>query len=90
MPQPTVAPMVLALGVCLLAAGVAFGPAMVIVGAVILFIGLGLWVAHLLPGRGHFHEEFVEPAQRAKAVVATVGAVEQLQAGCPATACKCR
>lgn len=83
MPQPTVAPMVLALGVCLLAAGVAFGPAMVVVGALILFTGLGLWIAHLLPGRGHFHEALVESAQRAKDVAATVGTVEQLQAGMP-------
>ncbi len=83
MPASTVAPMVLALGVCLLAAGVAFGPAMIIVGVVMLFIGLGLWVAHLLPGRGHFHEAFVEPGQRSKPVAATIGTVEQLQAGMP-------
>jgi hypothetical protein len=83
MPTSTVAPMVLALGVCLLAAGVAFGPAMIVVGVVMLFIGLGLWVAHLLPGRGHFHEAFVEPGQRAKPVAATIGTVEQLQAGMP-------
>ena len=83
MPTSTVAPMVLALGVCLLAAGVAFGPAMIIVGAVILFIGLGLWIAHLLPGRGHFHEAFVESDQRAKPVAPTIGTVELLQAGMP-------
>jgi hypothetical protein len=83
MPTSTAAPMIVALGVCLLAASVSFGPAMLIVGAVILFTGLGIWIAHLLPGRGHFHEAFVESARRAKPVVATIGTVGQLEAGTP-------
>jgi hypothetical protein len=83
MPKSTVAPMVLALGICLLAAGVAFGPAMLVVGAAILLTGLGLWIANLLPGQGHFHEPLVEPEQRAAAVAAATGMVEQLQVGMP-------
>lgn len=83
MPAPTAAPLVLALGVCLLAAGVAFGTAMIVVGAAVLFAGLGLWVAHLLPGRGHFHEHFSPAAQRARPIAAQLGAVEQLHEGMP-------
>ena len=70
MPTATVAPMVLALGVCLLAAGVALarddsGRRSCAVHRI------GTWIAHLLPGRGHFHEEFVEPAQRARPIAST-------------------
>ncbi|HEX3997390.1 MAG TPA: hypothetical protein VHX65_02455 [Pirellulales bacterium] len=83
MPTSTAAPMVLALGVCLLAAGIVFGIAMIIVGAVVLSIGLGLWIAELLPGRGHFHEEFVPPTERPKPIVARSGAVEQMHEGVP-------
>lgn len=83
MPTATVAPMVLALGVCLLAAGFVFGTAMCLVGGVVLLVGLCGWIRNLLPGRGHFHEEFVEPAERAKPIASRVGAVEQMHAGMP-------
>ena len=51
-PRPTVAPMVLALGMAMLAAGVATSVAFLIVGAAMLVFGLGLWVSQLIPGRG--------------------------------------
>ena len=41
MPRPTVAPLVLALGLALLAAGVALGLAFLVVGAVVVVVGLG-------------------------------------------------
>jgi hypothetical protein len=81
MPKPTVAPMVLSAGLLLLAAGVVFGTAFLIVGGVVLFGGLGIWIASLVPGRGHFHEELVEPAMRPKPVIGVAGAVEQLGPG---------
>ena len=56
MPRPTVAPLVLSLGLSLLAAGAALGLTFVVVGAVAMITGLSMWVAALLPGRGHFHE----------------------------------
>jgi hypothetical protein len=83
MPKPTVAPMVLSLGMILLAAGVVLGLGFLIVGGVVLVLGLGLWIASLLPGRGHFHEALVEPEKRAKPVVGAEGLVEQMRAGRP-------
>ena len=63
MPRPTAAPLVLALGMTLLAAGVALGTGFLVVGAVVVVAGLGIWIVQLLPGRGHVHEPLVEPAR---------------------------
>ncbi len=52
MPRPTVAPMVLALGMAMLAAGIVTSLAFVIVGAIVLVFGLGLWIRQLLPPAG--------------------------------------
>lgn len=83
MPKPTAAPLVLALGVGLLAAGVVLGLAMTIVGGVLLFIGLGLWVSSLLPGRGHFHERLAELESRATPIHGATGTVERMAEGKP-------
>ncbi|HEV2971926.1 MAG TPA: hypothetical protein VGY55_18275 [Pirellulales bacterium] len=83
MPKATAAPLVLALGIVLLAAGVVLGTAMTMVGGALLFIGLGAWIANLLPGRGHFSEAFVESEERARAVQSTAGMVERMATGMP-------
>jgi hypothetical protein len=83
MPQATAAPLVLALGIALLAAGWATNVTFAIVGAVILVAGLGAWIAQLLPGRGHAAEELVEPSKRARPISPTVGKVAQLERGMP-------
>jgi hypothetical protein len=83
MPRPTVAPLVLALGLSLLAAGVVFGPAFLVAGAAVFVTGLGIWIGQLLPGRGHVPEPLAEPARRPRPVTATPGAVERLRAGMP-------
>jgi hypothetical protein len=83
MPRPTIAPLVLAAGLAVAAAGIATNPAFLVVGAVILVTGLSLWVADLLPGRGHVHEPLVELAARAQPVTAVSGAVDRLRAGMP-------
>ena len=83
MPRPTVAPLVLSLGLVLLAAGAALGLAFLVVGALVLVTGLGIWVAALLPGRGHFHEPRVEPARRPGPVTTERKSVEQLRPGMP-------
>jgi hypothetical protein len=83
MPRPTVAPLVLAAGVALFGAGVVFGLALTIVGALVLAVGLGIWIGQLLPGQGHVHEPRALPADRAPPPAPMLGAVEQLRAGMP-------
>ena len=82
MPRPTAAPLVLALGITLLAAGVALGTGFLVVGAVVVVAGLSIWIVQLLPGRGHVHEPLVEPA-RPQPVTAVPGGVEHLRPGMP-------
>jgi uncharacterized membrane protein YagU involved in acid resistance len=83
MPRPNVWPMVLSLGVVLMAAGVAMNVGFLAAGVPLFLVGLGGWIVQLLPGRGHHHEAMVEPNQRAKPVVAETGLVEQLHPGRP-------
>ena len=82
MPRPTAAPLVLALGITLLAAGVALGMGFLVVGAVVVVAGLSIWIVQLLPGRGHVHESLVETA-RPQPVMAVPGGVEHLRPGMP-------
>src|ERR1700719_2460102 len=81
-PQPTAAPLVLALGLSLLAAGVALGTAFLVVGVLVVVTGLGIWVAQLLPGRGHVRERLAAPTQLPP-VTGAPGGVEQLRPGMP-------
>jgi uncharacterized membrane protein YagU involved in acid resistance len=83
MPRPTVAPLFLGFGLTLLAAGLAFGTGFLVVGAVVLIAALCVWIANILPGRGHIHEPLAERAQRAPAVAPAPGSVEHLRAGIP-------
>jgi hypothetical protein len=83
MPRATAAPVVLAVGLAVLAAGVALGTAFLLVGAVVLAAGLGIWITQLLPGRGHVHEARVEPARRPQPIAGLAGTVEQLGPGRP-------
>jgi hypothetical protein len=83
MPRPNVWPMVLSLGIVLVAAGVALHVGFLVAGLVIFVAGLAGWIGQLLPGRGHHHEALVEPEQRAKPVIAAMGQVEQLHPGRP-------
>jgi hypothetical protein len=83
MPRPTAAPLVLALGMAVLAAGVAFGVGFFVVGAVVLVAGLSIRIAQLLPGRGHVHESLAEPARRPRPVTGAPGGVERLEKGMP-------
>ncbi len=58
-------------------------PVFLVVGAVVLASGLGIWVSELLPGRGHEREPLAEPSARAAAVQAALDTVEQLRPGVP-------
>jgi hypothetical protein len=81
MPRPTAWPIVLALGITLVGAGLATSLALVAVGAVLSVFSLGGWIVQLLPGRGHWHEPLVEPALGPRPVVERPGTVEQLRPG---------
>ena len=81
MPRATVWPIVLALGITLLGAGLATSLALSVVGAVLFVFGLGGWIGQLLPGRGHRHEPLVELALRPQPVVEKPGTVDQLRPG---------
>ena len=70
--RPTAAPLVLALGLALAAAGWITSVALIVVGAGIAIFGLGSWITELLPGRGHVEEELVDPARRARPAEAQV------------------
>ena len=67
MPRPTIAPLVVSLGMALLATGIAFGLSFLIAGVVLLACGLGLWSGQLLPGRGHV---LVDPGHLGQRAVA--------------------
>jgi hypothetical protein len=81
MPRPTASPLVLCLGLTLLAAGSILGLAFLVVGALVLITGLGMWVSQLLPGRGHLHEARAE--LRPMPVASRREGVEQLRPGIP-------
>jgi hypothetical protein len=81
-PRPTAAPLVLALGLTLLAAGVPFGAGFLVVGGVVVVVALRLWVGQLLPGRGHALEPLAEPAGP-RPVAAVPGRVERMREGLP-------
>src|SRR5205823_6627099 len=59
------------------------GPVFLIVGGVVLLYGLGMWISHLLPGRGHMHEALVEPSKRPKPVKRALGGVQEMRPGMP-------
>jgi hypothetical protein len=82
MPRATAAPLVLSVGMVLLAAGAVLGLAFLIAGAVVLLAGLGIWIGELLPGRGHVREA-VEPAGRPRPVLIRLEKVEQIRPGMP-------
>src|SRR5262245_29286672 len=83
MPQPTAWPLVLAVGVTLLMAGVGTHLALSAVGAVLLIFGLVGWFGCLMPGRGHGHEPRAAPELRPGPVSAKPGTVQHLAPGMP-------
>jgi hypothetical protein len=80
-PQATVWPIVVALGITMLGAGWTTNLALSLVGALLFVLGVAGWVRQLLPGRGHMHEPWVDPALRHREIAARPGTVDQLRAG---------
>jgi hypothetical protein len=81
-PRATAWPIVLALGIALLGAGLATNLALSVVGAVLFLLSLAGWIGQLL-GQGHMHEPLVEPVRRPRPVAARPGTVGQLHPGMP-------
>lgn len=81
LPAPTAAPLVLGLGLTLVAAGVAMSHAFTAVGALLSVAALWRWASLLLPGRGHAHEPRVAPEDRPRPVEPKPGTVERLREG---------
>jgi hypothetical protein len=82
-PAPTGWPMVMAMGACLLGAGLVLNLALSAVGLVLLVLGLAGWVGQLAPGSGHVHQPFVPPEQRARPIQPAPAEVEHLRLGMP-------
>jgi hypothetical protein len=80
-PESTAWPIVLALGITLLGAGLVTSLVLSAVGAVLFVSALGGWIGQMLPGRGHRHEPLVESALRPRPVTELPGTVEQLRPG---------
>lgn len=83
MPTPTAWPIVLAMGVTLLASGFALSLAISVVGAFMILVALVGWIGQLLPGRGHMHEPLVDESQRPPPAEPQAAGVEQLRPGMP-------
>jgi hypothetical protein len=81
MPEPTIYPFVLSLGVTLFAFGLGSYLAFSVVGLLILISGVIGWVSQLLPGRGHTHEERAPADRQPRPIVGETGLVEQLRPG---------
>ncbi len=83
MPRPTAAPLVLAVGIALLAAGLPLGSGFLVVGGVAIVAGLSFWLAQFRRGRGHVHELVVAPAPGVAPLTVAPGGVEHLRQGMP-------
>src|SRR5262245_29242321 len=83
MPQPTAWPLVLAVGVTMLMAGVGTHLALSAVGVALSVFALVGWISCLMPGRGHAHEPRAAPELQPGPVSARPGTVQQLAPGMP-------
>lgn len=83
MPAPTVCPLLLALGICLVFAGLATSLVLTVVGAVLSVMAGVWWVGQLRPEAGTIREEFVPAAERPRPMVMTLGGVEEMKTGMP-------
>ncbi len=81
MPAPSAAPLVLSLGITLVAAGAAMSPAFAVVGVALIVAGLARWIAQLRPGRGHIFVRAGEEGFQPRPVSPTAFPVQTLKPG---------
>jgi hypothetical protein len=83
MPRPTAWPIVLALGVTLLAAGVATNLVLSAAGLLVSLVAVGGWIGQLSPTAGTVEEPLMPPSRQPRAVQPASAAVESLRMGMP-------
>lgn len=83
MPRPTAWPMVLALGVTLISAGLVTNLVMSLLGCVFFVLGLWNWIGQLGTSAGHIAEPLAPLDQRPRPIVAMPGQVEEMKEGMP-------
>jgi hypothetical protein len=83
MPAPTAWPVVLGLGIVLVAFGVATNLAFSVIGGVVFAFGLAGWIGQLVSRQGHIHEPLVGPEHRPAVPQPALGTVEALHPGHP-------
>lgn len=83
MPAPTAWPLVLALGISLVAAGVAMNPGYAVVGLVVVAFGMTGWFRQVTSAEGVIFEEVLPPEMRARPIQPAPIEVEQLRMGMP-------
>lgn len=83
MPRPTAGPLVLAVGIFLLAMGVVTSLMFAAVGVLVCVFGFWMWISHLIPGRGHLAEPVVALSERPAPIPVDSGEVPKLREGMP-------
>jgi hypothetical protein len=83
LPKSTIAPLVVMLGISLIAAGTILGLALIVVGAVLFVVALVIWMADLFPGRGH--TAITVEATAVPTIHAISGEVERMPGSPPGT-----
>ena len=83
MPAPTAWPIALALGITLLAAGVATNLALSAAGLILSLVAVGGWIGQLSPKVGTLEEPLVPPTRQPRPVQPAPAAVESLRMGMP-------
>jgi hypothetical protein len=83
MPRPTIWPMVLALGLMLLAAGLLTNLVFSVLGAILSVVGLGGWIGQFAPGAGTHREALAPEGSRPTPVRPSAAKVAYLAPGRP-------
>jgi len=83
MPAPTAWPIVLALGITLVAAGIATNLVFSAVGLLVSIVAVGGWIGQLSPQVGTIEEPLMPPSRQPRPVQTAPAVVESLRMGMP-------
>ena len=82
-PQATIAPLMLSLGLAMMAMGAITSLGFLIVGSGVCIIAVGLWVGHILPGRGYIKTSLIPSMHHTELVSSELRDVQHLHMGMP-------